>query len=61
MILEGNNFHFWFDFGFNFRDWSDAMINVNVNAMIFFSLIGCALIFTVIGIVAELRKKKTIA
>lgn len=61
IILEKNNFGIWFDFGFNFLDWSEAMINVNVNAIIFFALIGCTLIFTVVGIIAELRKKKLTA
>ena len=58
MILEKSRFIFWFDLGFDFGNWSDAMINVNVNAIILFSLIGCTLLFTVVGIIAELRNKR---
>ncbi len=59
MILEKSQFTFWFNLGFDFTDWSNAMINVNVNAIILFFLIGCTLIFAIVGIIAELKHEKT--
>lgn len=61
MILEKSTFGIWFALQFDFRDWSDAMINTNVNAIIFFSLLACAFVFMAVGIAVELHKKKSLA
>lgn len=58
MILTKSNFDLWFAFSFDFRDWSADMINANTNAIIFFALIACTLIFLMVGILTKLRKKK---
>jgi transcriptional regulator with XRE-family HTH domain len=56
MILE--NIPFRFELKFDFRNWSQAMINNNVNAIIFFSLLGLSIIFVIVGIVYELRRPR---
>ena len=47
-----------FGINFNFNDWSAEYLNSNVNAIIFFSLLGLAVIFCVVGIIKEITKKQ---
>lgn len=53
MILENTPMRLGIHF--DFRDWSYPMINDNVNAIIFLSLLAVSLIFVVVGIIAQLR------
>lgn len=55
IILESRPF--WFSLQFDFLNWSNSMmINNNVNAIIFLSLMGFAIVFMVVGVVSELRR-----
>lgn len=44
-----------FGFSYNFRDWSFDMINGNVRAIIFFSLLGLTILFALAGVAFQLR------
>lgn len=44
-----------FGFQYNFRNWSDTYISGNINAIIFFTLLGIAVLFLIAGILVNLQ------
>ena len=48
-----------FKLRFDFSNWSAEYINYNVDAIIFFSLLGLAVLFAITGIIKETVKSKT--
>jgi len=46
-----------FGLSFNFSDWStDELINGNVEAIMFFTVLSLALAFVIVGVIRFLRK-----
>jgi Predicted transcriptional regulators len=46
---------YYFGYRFDFHNWNDLTINDNVNAIIFFSLLGVAALFLIAGILVMVR------
>lgn len=58
-ILDGKAFDVLLPLRFDFRCWSESMINANVNAIIYLAFFLCAFLFLFAGIAADLRRKNT--
>lgn len=55
-ILEGGPYGF--GFRYDFQNWSGPNISGNVNAIVFFTLLGMAVLFAAAGIVMTMRNSK---
>jgi len=56
-VINGilGDYSYGFGFQYDFRDWSGSYVGGNVNAIVFFALLGMAVLFSIAGIILMIR------